>query len=79
MSGSVKLINITDERTKIIYQYNQFADILFDIAESAGINLDGLDEYSKIYAVNTLLRNFLGDEKYNSYIDNLKMPYNYKN
>ena len=72
MSGSLDTIDITDERVKIITQYHQFKDLMFEIADTAGIDMSKMDNIHRHFVVNVILRNFLGDESYNKYVENFK-------
>lgn len=69
-------IKITDERVKVIQQYHQLKDLIFEIADTAGADLSKLDEVHRDLAANILLRNFLGEESYNKYVNNLRLPSN---
>jgi hypothetical protein len=76
MSGSLE---ITDDRVKIIQQYHQLKDLMFEIADMAGVDLSRLNDEHHHLATNIILRNFLGEESYNKYIENLKLPTNQMN
>jgi len=76
LSGS---LHITDDRIKVIKQYHQLKDLLFEIAESANVDLSKMDDVHRDLAANIILRNFLGDESYNKYVENLKLPSNQLN
>lgn len=73
MSGSLE---ITDERVKIILQYHQLKDLLFEIADTADLDLSSMDDNYRHLIANGILRNFLGDESYNKYVENFKLPSN---
>ena len=76
-SGS--LTEITDERVKIIQQYHQLKDLLFEIADTADVDLTNIDDLHRHLSANVVLRNFLGDISYNKYVENLKLPSNQMN
>ena len=76
-SGS--LTEITDERVKIIQQYHQLKDLLFEIADTANVDLSNIDELHRHLSANVVLRNFLGDESYNKYVENFRLPSNLMN
>lgn len=75
-SGS---LDITDERVKVIQQYHALKDLLFEIAVTADGDLSKMNDIQRHLAANVILRNFLGDETYNKYIENLKIPSNHLN
>ena len=68
MSGSIEF---TDNNVKIITQYYELRNLLFEIADTAEIDLSKMDAVHRELATNIILRNFLGEESYNKYVNNL--------
>jgi hypothetical protein len=76
LSGSLE---IPDEKVKVITQYHQLKDLIFEIADTAGLDMSKMNDEHRHLAANVVLRNFLGEESYNKYVDNLRLLSNQKN
>jgi hypothetical protein len=76
MSGSLE---ITDDRVKVIQQYHQLKDLLFEIANTADVDIAKMDDEHRHLAANVILRNFLGEQSYNKYVENFKLLSNQLN
>lgn len=72
-------LEITDTKVKAIKQYHALKDLIFEIADTAGVDISNLNDLHRHFAANILLRNFLGDESYNKYVEYFKIYSNQLN